>query len=93
MTHAPVAPHVTSQDSETPCAATTSDVNLLDTIHAAFLAGYDLGLARGAQFADEDRARAILHEQAARAVQEAVDLAYVSKGPAWAEVIREQAAA
>lgn len=65
----------------------------LDVSHAAFVAGFDLGYARGRQHASEDLADALLHEQALVMQGLAVKGARERYGDSWSEAIREQAEA
>jgi hypothetical protein len=53
----------TEQQSST---TTTASLDALDTIHAAWTAGFNHGYAQGRQTASEDLARDWLHEEAAR---------------------------
>ena len=52
---------------------------------------YDLGFARGARFADEDRAHAIVHAYAAKMTGLAVRTARARHGDGWATEIERQA--
>jgi hypothetical protein len=84
----------TSVPTEQPGKATEDAITphcCLDTSDAAFMAGFDLGYARGRQHASEDMARALLAEQAQVMQVSAVRLARQHHGAAWAEAIREQA--
>lgn len=55
----------------------------LDTIHAAFIAGYDHGYAQGQQAASEDLAREWLHQLTLEYATAATALAPSVGGLAW----------
>ncbi len=59
----------------------------LDDIAAAHRVGFDLGFAEGRRFADEDRARAILHAFACEMAGVTRRLATANYGPAWADLV------
>lgn len=63
---------------------------LLDNIHAAWLAGYRQGFAKGQRFASMDLALAIVHAHAAHNQRAAVRQAYQRHGSEWAQAIFEQ---
>ena len=60
----------------------------LDVIHAAWVAGYEYGLAERQRLEVDDQVRARLHEQALQALGMAHTLA-AEKGPAWAAMIEQ----
>lgn len=59
----------------------------LDDIVVAQSVGYDLGYAEGQRFADEDRARAILHDYACEMAGVTRRLATERHGPEWADLV------
>lgn len=59
----------------------------LDDLAQAELVGYDRGFAEGQRFADEDRARAILHDYACDMAGVTRRLATANHGPDWAELV------
>jgi hypothetical protein len=65
--------------------------DLLDYMHAAWLAGWAAGDAHGRRAASVDLARQWLHEEALRWSQQAMRTAAQRHGPAWAEEIGKQA--
>jgi hypothetical protein len=65
--------------------------DLLDNIHAAHQAGYDLGYAAGQMAASIDLARGWCLELAHDAERQAIDAARARHGDEWADSIRAQA--
>lgn len=65
--------------------------DFLDYGHAGYMAADAEAFARGARFADEDRAHAILHAYAAKWTEAAVRTARARHGEGWAALIERQA--
>lgn len=86
-----IGPAGNGADSKTTVQAIAS-ILAEDERHAAFLAGYDLGLAEGCQQASMDLARGILHAEARLWTNAAVMSAGLKHGPSWAAEIGRQAA-
>ena len=79
----PKAPHESATTD--PIVAAGTDFTAEDR-HAAYCAGYDDGMHHRFGLEIEDRARALLHEQARVMLGFARRLA-AAKGPAWGEMI------
>ena len=84
---APKGAHEIPAKGSTPIVAAGTDFTAEDRL-AAFVAGYETGKAERVETEIEDRARALLHEQALAALGMSRHLAE-AKGPHWAAMVAE----